>query len=186
MSNLHASLYVPKEEDIFLFDTNILIYIFYPVMNSFSTKTYVTLYTQALKNKCTLVLPAIQLSEFINRCIRFQFELYRDTQDKNAIIDFKKDYRSTDDYRESMNSILDIVKNDIFPNFTLVDDQFCSIDSDSILKYGFSYDFNDAFLVQIANQNDAYIVTHDADFGNYHTKLPIITDNRLLALFNTK
>ena len=124
MSNLHASLYVPKEEDIFLFDTNILIYIFYPVMNSFSTKTYVTLYTQALKNKCTLVLPAIQLSEFINRCIRFQFELYRDTQDKNAIIDFKKD--------------------------------------------------------------DAYIVTHDADFGNYHTKLPIITDNRLLALFNTK
>ena len=124
MSNLHASLYVPKEEDIFLFDTNILIYIFYPVMNSFSTKTYVTLYTQALKNKCTLVLPAIQLSEFINRCIRFQFELYRDTQDKNAIIDFKKDY--------------------------------------------------------------AYIVTHDADFGNYHTKLPIITDNRLLALFNTK
>lgn len=170
-----------------MFDTNILIYLFYPVMNSsFSTKTYQSLYAKVLKNKSTLILPAVQLSEFINRCIRLQFKLYKENQSGGNTMDFKQDYRGTDDYRDSMNTILDIVKNDIFPNFTLIDDKFNSIDPDTILKYGFSYDFNDAFLVQIANQNNAYIVTHDYDFCNYKTKQPIISDHRLLIAFNNK
>ena len=182
--NLSASTYTPKADDVLLFDTNILIYLFYPVMNSFSTQTYQSLYAKALKNKSTLILPAIQLSEFINRCIRFQFNLYKDSQPDGSSIDFKQGYRGTDDYRDSMTGILDIVKTDIFPNFTLINDQFNTVNPDEILRYGFSYDFNDAFLVQIANQNNASIVTHDYDFGNYKTSCPIITDHQLLLAFN--
>lgn len=185
MPNLSASSYTPKASDIFLFDTNILIYLFYPVMNPAPTETYWTLYKKALKSKSTLVLPAIQLSEFVNRCIRFQFSLYKNEQD-NSDFDFKKDYRGTEDYRDSMNSILDIIKNDILPNFTPIDDNFHSMEFDKILKYGFSYDFNDALLVQIANHNHAFIVTHDYDFGNYKTVQPLITDHRLLQTFNNK
>lgn len=187
MPNLSASVYVPNANDVLLFDTNILIYLFYPVMNnSFSTKTYQAFYAKALKNKSTLILPAIQLSEFINRCIRFQFNLYKDSQPDGDSIDFKQVYRGTEDYRDSMNSILDIVRTDLFENFTLIDDQFNSIDPDSILKYGFSYDFNDAFLVEIANHYNASIVTHDYDFGNYKTAKPLITDHHLLQAFNNK
>lgn len=185
MPNLSASSYAPKANDVFLFDTNILIYLFYPVRNTFSTETYWSLYKKALKSKSTLILPAIQLSEFVNRCIRFQFNLYKNDQDKDNF-DFKQDYRGTEDYRESMNSILDIVKNDILPNFTPIDDNFCSMEPDEILKYGFSYDFNDALLVQIANHNRAFIVTHDYDFGNYKTAQPLITNHRLLQTFNNR
>lgn len=186
MPNLSAASYQPQNDDVFLFDTNILIYLFYPVMNTFPTETYLSLYAKALKSKSTLLLPAIQLSEFINRCIRFQFSLYQKNSPGNTALDFKHDYRGTQDYQDSMDSILDIIKNDIFPNFKLIDDGFHSMDSNSLLKYGFSYDFNDAFLVQIANNNNASIVTHDCDFGNYKTTRPIITNHRLLLSFNTK
>lgn len=186
MPNLAVASYQPQRDDVFLFDTNILIYLFYPVMNTFPTQAYLSLYQKALKAKSTLLLPAIQLSEFINRCIRFQFSLYQQNCSSSEVLDFKHDYRGTQDYQDSMNGILDIIKNDIFPDFKLIDDDFHAMNPDSLLKYGFSYDFNDAFLVQIANNNNASIVTHDYDFGNYKTVRPIITDHRLLISFSTK
>lgn len=54
---------------------------------------------------------------------------------------------------------------------------------DSLLIYGFSYDFNDALLVEIANKHNALIITHDSDFGNYRTRQKIITNNSILLNF---
>ena len=174
---------MPHSDDIFLLDTNVLLTLFYPFMIKNTMSPYQIFYSKALKNKASFILPAIQVSEFINRCIRFSYDLYRgDNSTKD--FEFKRDYRNTDDYREKMQSILDIMKNDILPVFTVVDDHFSEISQEKIYLYGFSYDFNDALLVQIAEKQKSSIITNDADFANYPTKVNLISANPKLLMFS--
>ena len=173
--------YNPKAEDILLFDTNILIKLLYPVDFNGSVEKYAELYSQIKRVRARLIVSSIQISEFINRCIRLQFALY---QEKSSVkLDFKKDYRSTDDYRDSMNTILDIVTSDIKLNFAFIDDGFSKMQQEDIFKYGFSYDFNDSLLVEIAKLYNAIVVTDDIDFGNYKADFRIITSNQWLLAF---
>lgn len=185
MPKKNVSEFTPIKDQAILLDTNILIHLFYPIISQDYMEPYESLYATALSKKSKFVLSSIQTSEFINRCIRFQYNLFLEANNKTASdCDFKKDYRNTDDYRDSMKAILDIMNHDILPNFTVIDDHFGSIDTKKIFCYGFSYDFNDALLVQIAEKYDAVIVTHDSDFANYTTKQPVISSNKKLLMFS--
>ncbi len=174
--------FLPTEDDILLMDTNILIKLLYPIDFQGSIDSYAKLFERIKKVHSNLIISSIQISEFINRCIRFQYSLYKD-KIGNTSLDFKKEYRGTEDYRVSMEAILDIVKNDIIGYFKFIDDKFCSMRQDKIFIYGFSYDFNDSVVVEIARMNNAIIVTDDVDFGNYGNDFKIITSNRLLLKF---
>lgn len=172
----------PKQDDIFMLDTNILIKILYPTMRDKNIAPYETLYAKLLSAKSKLLISSIQVSEFINRCIRFQFALYADSN--NNKLDFKKDYRSTDDYKCSMTAILDIINSDIIPNYIFIDDGFSKMQNEKIFMYGFSYDFNDSLLLEIANQHHATLVTDDRDFANYKSDVKIVTNNKTLLMFS--
>ena len=182
LSKIKVDDYSPHSNDILLLDTNILITLFYPIMTKSAMSPYQNLYARALKNNVTFILPSIQVSEFINKCIRFSYDLYRGNVSTQEF-EFKRDYRNTDDYRESMQTILDIIQNDILPIFSVVDDHFSEVPQDKIYLYGFSYDFNDALLIQIAERQNASIVTHDSDFANYQTKVNLISSNSKLLMF---
>lgn len=184
LAKIDVKKYQPTKDSVLLLDTNILINLFYPIMASDYMASYEKMYSEALKKKVKLLLPSIQVSEFINRCIRFQFSLYKNNNNLGSEYEFKKDYRNTDDYRECMKSILDIVKNDMLSIFAVIDDGFSTMEQDSIYVYGFSYDFNDALLVQIAKNNKATIVTHDCDFANYDAKVDYISSNPKLLMFS--
>lgn len=173
--------FVPNSNQVLLFDTNILLKLLYPVDFNGNIEKYVMLYGRIKKTNAKLIISSIQISEFINRCIRIQFGLYK--QDNGVEIEFKKDYRSTEDYREKMSAILDIVKSDIINNFEFIDDGFSKMQHEKIFRYGFSYDFNDSLLVEIAEQRNAIIVTDDLDFANYELKVPIVTGNKRLLKF---
>ncbi len=184
MSNkLHIDNYNMNDTADLLLDTNILIQLFYPIMQNDYMKKYESLWNIIVHNKKNVLLPAIQISEFINCCIRFQFGLYK-KECGNDNLDFKKNYRNTDDYREKMNAILDIITNDIIPFFTIVNDEFKSMNFDTLFIYEFSYDFNDAILVQIAEHYKANIVTHDVDFANYQSSITLISANSKLLKFS--
>ena len=71
LAKLDVNMYQPTKDSILLLDTNILINLFYPIMQSNYMTAYEKLYDKVLKKKGRLLLPAIQVSEFINRCIRF-------------------------------------------------------------------------------------------------------------------
>lgn len=176
----------PAPGEYFLLDTNILIHLFYPTLSKEFMKKYETIYAQIQKKGAELILSSVQLSEFVNRCIRFQYDLYvKSNSLSKESFDYKKDYRDTPDYYNCMNAILDIIKTDILPHFTLVDDRFDSIDINKILRYGFSYDFNDALLSQIALKYNAAIITHDADFANFvQRNQVIVSDNPKLLMFS--
>jgi len=183
MSKIKVNDFMPKKDDNILIDTNVLIPLFYPTMSGNEMKDYENLYSNTIKNKANLIISSIQISEFINRCIRFQYKLYcQDNPDKD--VEFKRDYRNTDDYNESMDSILEIVKNDIATSFAFIDDNFSKMKQDDIFLPGFSYDFNDAILVEIAKAQKAYLVTNDRDFANYSSKISIITNNKTLLMFS--
>lgn len=111
-STILLDSFKPKQSDNILLDTNILLDLFYPLDFESTSNKYETLFNNLIKEKSHLLISSIQVSEFINRCIRIQFKLYQNAI-KNPALEFKKDYRSTDDYREKMNAILDIIKIDI-------------------------------------------------------------------------
>lgn len=183
-NKIALSDFSPKKEDIITFDSNILIKLLYPAMcENISVVAYENLYAKILQTKSSLIISSIQISEFVNRCIRFQFTLFKEAQKKPSM-DFKKDYRETEDYKNSMEAILDIIKTDIIPNYSFVDDGFSSMSTDQIFRYGFSYDFNDSVLLEIAQLHKAILITDDADFGNYNSDVKIVTNNRKLLMFS--
>ncbi|NLO08872.1 MAG: PIN domain-containing protein [Clostridiales bacterium] len=171
--------YKPRISDSLLIDTNILIRLFYPVDFKGTIEKYEILYEKIREAKSNLLLTSIQVSEFVNRCIRIQYHLFKENI-PGENIDFKNDYRCTDDYYDKMNAILDIIKYDIIPNFTFINDEFNMLPSEKLFIYGFSYDFNDAILVEIARRHNAILVTNDRDFANYDTDVKIVTDNSFL------
>lgn len=185
MNNIHnISTYVPKSEDIFIFDTNVLIKIFYTTLGARNSAPYINFYEKILKSKSKLLLSSIQLSEFVNRCIRFQFDLYK--QSHPDIENFKEDYRPTKDYQTCMDAIISIIENDIFSSFTRINDNFELLSEKALLMHGFSYDFNDAVIAEISRFQNALLVTDDRDYVNYLSKLKIVTNNRALLMFQFK
>lgn len=174
--------FTPKSTDKILLDTNILINLFFPLdYETTNSKKYETLFSNLLAQKSCLLISSIQISEFINRCIRIQYKLYQNKINASSF-EFKKDYRSTKDYCNKMGAILDIVKTDIMTHFTFIDDGFSKMNSKHIFIYGFSYDFNDSLLVEIARQQHAILITNDADFANYGTDFQIVTSNQFLLM----
>lgn len=185
MNNIqNISSYIPKLEDIFIFDTNVLIKIFYTPLGTRNSAPYINFYGKIMKSKSKLLLSSIQISEFVNRCIRFQFDLYRDSH--SDIKNFKEDYRNTDDYHNCMDAIISIIENDIFSSFTRINDNFESLSQEKLLMHGFSYDFNDAIIAEISRFQNAVLITDDKDYINYLNKLRIVTNNRALLMFQLK
>jgi len=182
MSTVNIDTFVPKKDHVFILDTNVLIKIFYPMDSSSKGAPYIDLYSKICKLHSVIIVSSVQISEFINRCIRFQFELWK-YESQNMSADFKKDYRETKNYRESMNAILDIVKSDIMSNSTYICDNFDKMNFDNLYQYGFSYDFNDSLIAEIARINNATLITDDRDFANYHSNITIVTGNRALLMF---
>ena len=76
-SKIKATQYSPQKDDVLIMDTNILIKILYPVNYKSNFKAYEDIYTKALQNNSKMLISSIQISEFINTCIRLQFNLYR-------------------------------------------------------------------------------------------------------------
>lgn len=171
--------YVPNSDDKVIFDTSVLIKIFYPLDYNNSSSPYEKLYLKLHKKNSEICVSSIQISEFINRCIRFRFAMYSKGKD----LDFKRDYRDTEDYHNHMDGILNIIKTDIIPNFAFIDDGFSTMNYENIFKYGFSYDFNDALIAEIAKQNDAYLITDDKDFINHGKDLKLVTANKGMLKF---
>lgn len=180
-SRIALNAFTPKASDNILIDTNILLNLFYPLDFESTSNKYENLLDILMKEKSKLLISSIQISEFINRCIRIQFKLYQNAVN-NPLLDFKRDYRSTEDYREKMNAILDIIKTDISDKFLFIDDGFSKMDQKNIFIYGFSYDFNDALLAEIAKKYNAILITDDADFANYGNDFQIVTANRFLLM----
>ena len=184
MSTKDIDTFSPTDNQTFIMDTNVLIELLYPIMSTTQlTTSYMKLYEAIISKKAKLIITSIQISEFINRCIRLQFNLWKSTSG-NSKSDFKSDYRETDDYRTSMQAILEIVQLDILSHATCIDDCFSEMNPENLYNYGFYYDFNDALISEVARINHAILITNDKDFANYSSGINILTANKSLLMFH--
>lgn len=163
----------------YMLDTNVLINIYYNQISTTQKREYVSFYQYLKEKQANILVSSIQISEFINRCIRFQYDLYKRNNREDSEFKFKNDYRATDDYRQYMEAILDIA-SDISNSCTCISDNFNLLDKTELYNLGISYDFNDKIIAMISKAYGAVLITDDSDYLSIMNGLTIVTSNSLL------
>ncbi len=159
--------YDPKSTDVFFFDNNVWMYLFSPIaeFNKRKQKHYSSFLQSINTSGSTIFISSLILSEFSNRNLRMDFNIWKD---ENGVhnADFKKDYVGTDRYIETVDEIK-ININKIIRMCEKTSDNFNAIEIDDVLSH-FSYiDFNDSYYLEMAKIAKWKIVTDDNDFSKY-------------------
>lgn len=179
--NLHHNN-APKESYYILDST-----VWLPILgldNEPASEHYKIFFDKILKHSVAkILLCPLQLSEILNRLLRFHARIAYDKKYKSkngycpTFVEFyKREYRETEDFRLKYLSILDDLEG--YSTHILFDDllikDFKQLTSFNPCKL----DFNDHYLYLFAKERTASIITHDADFfgldidvGTYNTKL---------------
>ncbi len=167
-------------QDSFFFDTNIWLYIFGPMAGTNATKqsVYSNFYKEVLSRDAKIFISSLVISEYINRVLRIGFSQWKDINHNSQPLDFKKDYRPTQDYKDQLDEAIAQAKDIL--NFTQpISDSFQSCNLQRIfdrMKRG--CDYNDSYIFTLCF--DHYkLVTDDQDMLNIAPSLDIIIDKRL-------
>lgn len=187
MSNeiIDISRFSPSDADTFLFDCNVLMYVFYTFggYKDNTMSSYKKLFnTLAPKENC-IYFPAVLISEFCNTFIRNEYRRYLRQNNLNATtFNFKQSYRPTTEYKDTINEISDIVNHQLLalPSAIVCNDGFDSLNICRLFNNENQFDFNDRYYGELSKLKNCYIVTHDKDF-KFIDGISIITNcNALL------
>ncbi len=177
MSNIIAiDSYQPQEEDKFFFDTNIWMFLYCPMGNykEAIVKKYDGFLKKAIGIKSSIFISSLVLSEFFNAYTRLEFNILKGKEP----LDFKKDFRGTDDYQRLVINIKTIVKTKILKLAKRLNDNFSNINIDELFEDIEQSDFNDKYYQFLAITENIMIVTDDSDFASTKkTTVPILTAN---------
>lgn len=157
-----SSLYNFNKNTKVLIDTNILIFVFYPLStNSIKVNQYTNILEKLRENNSKLYMTSTVISEFINRWLRLDFE--KNFQNEERSKEFKKDYRISQNYEKTIKQILKIIQK-IYKNYNIenIEDGFSNFDI--INKYkNIDIDFSDLLILHVAEENNLKILTDDKD-----------------------
>lgn len=177
---IDISTYTPRESDKFFFDANIWMYLYCPIGNY--QKDVINKYSSFLKKaynaKSSIFISSLVLSEFFNTWIGLDFNILKGS-DPSKYADFKrKDFRSTESYKNSATTIKTVVTKDIMKIAKRTDDKFENILLDELFNEIEASDFNDNYYLTMANCENFKIVTNDYDFASSKEEsVPILTAN---------
>lgn len=119
---------------------------------------------KAIDSNADVFVPAIVVSEFINCCLREAFKDYKSKIPKGTKVDYKRDYRNSNDYKKDLDYYINVLKNDIFSKLKYINDSFDSVNIDNFFKFN-NDDFNDKLLIHIANTNNFFVISADNDIS---------------------
>ena len=160
----------------YLFDTNVWLFLYGPIAGTSSgkQKVYSELLNDVTSRGATVYTTALVLSEFINRYLRIAFESWKQQQ-KDGSLQFKKDFRPTQEYRDQLAlacfSVREILKvAEKYP------DNFNATDVPRMLdRLSPACDYNDMYLVTSCEQGGFKMVSDDKDFEEVDSKVAFIT-----------
>ena len=137
-------------------------------------KLAVSFLNACINSKYTILLPAIVVSEIINRIYREEYKKQR-----QKYTDFKE-FRSSSAGRETLQDIQQVLSPQIYRfqqkgYIENVDDGFESLSLETIISHMDALDFNDFILANICEANSATLVTNDSDFKAVRDRINIIT-----------
>jgi len=160
-----SSMYkIDKDEKIFI-DTNILIFLFSPSFVSskeYQVDKYSKILDILITNHNELYINSLVVSEYINRCLRIDFE--KSFQDDKRTKDFKNDYRSSEQYNTTLRIIKKQLKKFLKLNVKQVNDGFDSVDILAELDMLDKLDFNDLMIVKAIELYGLKLLSDDGDF----------------------
>lgn len=159
--------YSPKGSDVFFFDNNIWMYLFCPLGNyNIKRQRNYSSFLQSIETSHSAIfINSLILSEFTNRYLRMDFELWKNEEGFHDA-NFKKHYIGNDRYQDTVTEIKRQVKQ-IIALCEKSSDNFNAVDLDNILKHLTYIDFNDSYYLELANISGWKIVTDDSDFSTY-------------------
>lgn len=168
--------YSPQKDDCFFFDTNIWLNLYTPVpgrVNKSFQQKISSFFGQVLRTKSTIYTSSLVISEFFNTYCRIIFKM-RQEDNPDKFKDFKKDFRSTEEYENLVAELVNIINSEILALATKTDDCFSKISSKKLMEIGTSYDFNDKYICELCSLNKFKIVTADKDYALAAPKTDLI------------
>ncbi|MDD3877958.1 MAG: hypothetical protein PHT69_15155 [Bacteroidales bacterium] len=178
MANLFdVNSYQPKFNDIFFFDNNIWVFLFYPQANVDvkKQKAYSIFLKKITERRCAVFINSLILSEFCNYWLQTEYKKWSQKQPSKT--NYKKDFIGTDKFIEAVNDLKDVLPQ-IIKTTEKANDDFNAINFDNVISEFEKCDFNDSYYIELARTKGWKIVTDDADFfKNNRNGVDIITAN---------
>lgn len=180
--NLHQNN-IPKSDTLYILDSNVWL----PVLGLDEdqlSEHYKIFFSKIFKTEnCSIILCAVQLSEILNRLLRYyssiaydkKYSKYNGTKPSRSEF-YKGEYRGSADFNAKYQEITDDLEQ-YSERIILKDIPADALNSLLTFKSG-ALDFVDNYLYLLAKENDAIIITHDADF--FDLDITVGTFNRKL------
>lgn len=175
------STYQPKSTDKFLFDTNILVYLYNslnPDLNETKSEVYSNFMAEIVKSGATIYLTSLNLAEFVNVLISREYNIKKQSKGENY--QKKRDFRNSDDYSYAIEQIKPIIRR-MLSTFTKLSDNFEELAIDDLTD-NIKIDFNDEYFNYLCNYNDIKLITEDIDYSLLNSPLEVITANEKMLV----
>lgn len=173
--------YKPKSTDKFLFDTNILVFLYNslnPDLNETKSEVYSNFMAEIVKSGATIYLTSLNLAEFVNVLISREYNIKK--QGKDDSYQKKRDFRNSDDYTYAIEQIKPIIRR-MLSTFTKLSDNFEELAIENLTN-DIKIDFNDEYFNYLCNYNDIKIITDDVDYSLLNSPLEVITANKKMLI----
>ena len=176
MATINISNYEVGSDEEFFFDTNVWMFLFAPLAGAKRSKqqAYSKLLGDIVSRGATIWINSQVVAEYINRCLRMEFEVWR-KDPQNCFATFKKDFRQTEDYKLTLRDTKSQVSA-ILQKASRYPDDFHTVDVDAIISsMGSSLDYGDAVIVDLCKRKKYKLVTDDSDMTKANLSFTIIT-----------
>ena len=165
-----------KSNKTFIFDANIWLYLFSPLHEKAQKeiKAYSKFLESTISRNCTIYITSSIISEIANVILRSEYKFIQEREGKQ--ISYKHEFIGSQKYVETMNSIntiISIILN--IENVEKINDQFNGINIDSIINNTKIIDWNDSYLIELAQNLNSIIVTNDKDFFKPNINIDVIS-----------
>jgi hypothetical protein len=131
------------------------------------------------KEKSSLFVSSLVLSEFFNAYVRLEFELWKNKDCNNKEY---REFKRTQSYKDIASEVSYTIKYLILKEAERVDDRFSEMDIEELFIQIENSDLNDNYYLELVLMDQMIFVTNDGNVPSQKIKSPIITGNpRLLA-----
>ena len=168
--------YEVKTGASFFFDNNVWMFLFAPIANAHKgkQKKYASLFRTIQAMGGTIFISSLVLSEYVNRCLRLAFNQWKEDTRQSYGVEYKKDYRKTEDYRLALEDVKGQVMAILKCSERMPDD-FNAINIEALLNTMSDGDYNDSYYAQLCKMKGLKIVTDDHDMFQLPNEVEIIT-----------
>lgn len=168
----------PKGSHHIFLDANILIYAFAPLADyKINIQEQITRFLESAKNvNASLYVTSLVLSEVYNVLLTYSFDNWKKSKMVNQRLELKKDFRPSDEFKESISAINSAIKN-ILKLASPFPDNFQNSDPNVISEMCYHADYNDSCFLELAERNEWMIFTRDRDIIDHPLRtIKVITN----------